>query len=147
MEAAEGSLPCLFPCSRGLNSILSAAGLLRPDRICKAVGSGRRPFPRFTALEEKSDGTNQRQNNNRPMQHIDFTVIPWFVQRSELPACFFQEGPGHRRTPWCASRPAACHLWVAVLPQPSLQWWTPTQQNAGNFRLVPEPTRRKTKIQ
>lgn len=71
---------------------------------------------------------------------VDWNTVPWFVQQSEQPTCFFQEDPGHRRTPWYVSHPAVCHLWVAVLPRPSLQWQTPALQNAGNFHLVPEPT-------
>lgn len=44
-------LPCLFPCTIGLINIFRAAGLLRPVSICMTVGSGRRPFPRLTALK------------------------------------------------------------------------------------------------
>lgn len=46
-------LPCLFPCTIGLINIFRAAGLLRPVSICMTVGSGRRPFPRLTALNKK----------------------------------------------------------------------------------------------
>lgn len=45
-------LPCLFPCTIGLINIFRAAGLLRPVSICMTVGSGRRPFPRLTALKK-----------------------------------------------------------------------------------------------
>lgn len=41
--------PCLCPGLRDAIIIFSVAGLLRPVRICMALGSGRRPFPRFKA--------------------------------------------------------------------------------------------------
>lgn len=54
LRVADGCLPCLCPCVRGLSSILRAAGLLRPVSICMAVGSGRSPLPLFTALRGRS---------------------------------------------------------------------------------------------
>lgn len=47
----DSFLPCLLPCTIGLINIFRAAGLLRPVSICMTVGSGRRPFPRLTALK------------------------------------------------------------------------------------------------
>lgn len=137
--------PCLFPCDSGLSSILRVAGLLRPVSICMAVGSGRRPFPLFTALEGGVHKTSNQYKrklaaNFGHVNVVSLAPIPWFGQQSEQPTCFFQEGQGHRRTPWCVSQPAACHQWVAVLPQPSQLWQTPKPQTAENFHLVPEPT-------
>lgn len=78
------------------------------------------------------------------IRNSHLNAVPWFEQQSEQPTCFFQEDLGHRRTPWYVSRPGACHLRVAALPRPSLQWQTPALQNAGNFHLVPEPTVEKS---
>lgn len=71
---------------------------------------------------------------------VRLSQVPWFGQQSEQPTCFFQEGQGHRRTPWCVSQPAAGHQWVAVPPQPCQLWQTPEPQTAESFHLVPEPT-------
>lgn len=49
----------MCPCESGLSSILRVVGLLRPESICKAVGSGRRPLPLFTALKESNQQSAQ----------------------------------------------------------------------------------------
>lgn len=140
-------LPCLFPCTIGLSNIFRAAGLLRPVSICMTVGSGRRPFPRLTALKGSTRQTwaqvSGRHKRTKGETH-QCATIPLFGQQWGRPTCFFQEHQEHRRIRGCWSHPAACRQRLAVPPQPSRLWQTPTPRTAENFHLDPEPTAKKS---